>query len=156
MKRYLKSFIPDFRPNTNPISFDLRDFDDKDFCPFDYGEAGVYIISTTDGTQYTYPNGKKNPIVYIGQSNNILRRLRDEHYYKGLKRLLCDKDYGLEDNIQLASRYQYMYYNGSKVDVYKCRGNQDAKDLESWLLNCFYQKYRSLPVGNGARSYGKD
>ena len=32
-------------------------------------------------------------------------------------------------------------------------GKQDPKNLESVFLNQFYQKYRSLPVGNGARSY---
>ena len=46
-----------------------------------------------------------------------------------------------------------MYYNGAHVDVFKCRGYQDSKNLESLFLNQFYQKYRALPVGNGARSF---
>ena len=154
MKQYLKSFIPNFR--LPDASFDLRDFGDPDFkCPVRRHEIGVYIISTTDGTKYTYPNSKKSPIIYIGMSEDLLRRLKDEHFTKGLKRLLDNPNWGLEYNIQLASRYQYMFYNGSHVDVFKRRGPQDAKNLESMILNQFYQKYRAIPVGNGARSFGR-
>ena len=153
MKQYLKSFIPDFRPIKGlDASFDLRDFMEDDFvCPVYRDDMGVYIISSTDGTKYIYPNGKKSPILYIGMSDDLLRRLK-EHYYR-LKLLLDNKDYGIEDNIMLASRYQYMYYNGSHVDVFKCRGYQESKNLESILLNQFYQTYRAIPVGNGARSF---
>lgn len=155
MKRYIKAFMPDFRPVTGPdVSFDLRDFQRREFaCALGYGEAGIYVISATDGTKYTYPNGRTSPILYIGKSDDLLRRLRDEHYYKGLKRLLDDPDFGIAENIQLSPRYQYMYYNGSNVDVFRCKGNQDSKNLESLFLNQFYQKYRALPVGNSARSY---
>ena len=157
MKRYIKSFMGDFRPSKGmDASFDIRDFGDGSFiCPVKDGDMGVYIISATDGTKYPYPNGKRSPILYIGKSDNLLRRLRDEHYYKGLKRLIDNPDWGIDENWQLCSRYQYMYYNGSHVDVYKCLGKQDAKDLESMFLNMFYQKYRALPVGNAARSYGR-
>lgn len=84
MKRYIKAFIPDFRPLLGPdISFDLLDFQEEDFvCPIEKEEAGIYIISTTDGTKYIYPNGKSSPILYIGKSDNLLRRLRDEHFSK--------------------------------------------------------------------------
>lgn len=157
MKRYIQAFMPNFRPQKgSDASFDLLDFQIENFdCPVGKHEAGVYVISSTDGTKYTYPNGKKSPILYIGKSDDLLRRLRDEHYYKGLKHLLDDKDYGIADNIQVAPRYQYMYYNGCHVDVFKCKGKQDAKNLESIVLNQFYQKYRALPVGNAARSFGK-
>ena len=158
MKRYIKAFMPDFRPTTGiDLSFDLLDFQDISFrteLPLANGESGVYIISATHGTKYTYPNGKTSPIIYIGKSDDLLRRLRDEHYYKGLKRLLDNKDYGINENIQIPSCYQYMYYHGSHVDIFKCRGTQDSKNLESLILNQFYQKYRALPVGNAARSYG--
>ena len=154
MKRYLKSFLSDSR--LPDASFDLRDFKDKDFrAPVRQHEIGVYIISATDGTKYTYPNGKRSPIIYIGMSEDLFRRLKDEHFTKGLKLLLDDSEWGLDKNWQLASRYQYMYYNGSHVDVFKRRGPQDAKNLESIILNRFYQTYRALPVGNGARSFGR-
>ena len=155
MKRYIKAFMPGFRPATGPdASFDLLDFQDKEFvCSLDNGESGIYVISATDGTKYTYPNGNTSPILYIGKSDDLLRRLRDEHYYKGLKRLLDNPDFGIAENIQVSPRYQYMYYNGSHVDVFKCKGKQDSKNLESLFLNQFYQKYRALPVGNSARSF---
>lgn len=158
MKRYIKTFLPDFRPvRGTDASFDLQEFEDKDFdCAIKKGDIGIYVISSTDGTKYTYPNGKKSPIIYIGKSDDLLRRLKDEHYTKGLKRLLDDPDWGIDNNYQLPSRYQYMYYNGSHVDVFKCRGKQESKEMESLFLNQFYQKYRALPVGNGARSYGKE
>lgn len=155
MKRYIKNFIGDFRPLRGiNASFDLRDFGKLDFdCPIKNGDKGIYIISSTDGTKYLYPNGKRSPILYIGKSDDLLRRLRDEHYYKGLKRLIDNPDFGINENHQLASKYQYMYYNGSHVDVYKCLGKQESKNLESLFLNQFYQTYRALPVGNAARSY---
>lgn len=153
MKRYIRAFLPGFRTKVD-ASFDLRDFADADFeCPIQKSDKGVYIIS--GDTQYTYPNGKKSPIIYIGKSDELLRRLKDEHFTKGLKRLLEDPDWGIKDNFQLASRYQYMYYDGSHVDVFKRRGKQESKELESIILNQFYQKYRALPVGNGARSYSQ-
>ena len=152
MKQYLKSFIPDFREPD--ASFDLRDLEDPDFmCPVKRHEIRVYIISATDGTKYIYPNGKISPIIYIGMSKDLLRRLIE--HYKNLKELLVDKNYGIDNNEQLHSRYQYMCYNGSHVDVFKRRGPQDAKNLESILLNQFYKKYRAIPVGNGARSFGR-
>ena len=152
MKRYLKSFLSDHR--LPDACFDLRDFEDIDFlCPVVRHEIGVYIISATDGTQYIYPNGKRSPIIYIGMSEDLLRRLIE--HYRNLKELLADNNYGIDNNKQLPSRYQYMYYNGSHVDVFKRRGPQDAKNLESIILNRFYQTYRALPVGNGARSFGR-
>ncbi len=154
MVRYIKAFMPDFRTVRGvDASFDLRDFSDKDFCPIGKTDGGIYIISATDGTKYVYPNGLKSPIIYIGKSDGLLRRLRDEHYTKHLKLLLDDPDYGLENNWQMASRYQYMLYNGSHVDVFKCRGKQESKYLESLFMNQFYKKYRAIPVGNGARSF---
>jgi len=155
MKQYIRAFYPDFRPSRGAdASFDLRDFEDKDFkSPIKRGDIGIYIISTTDKTKYIYPNGKKSPIIYIGMSDDLLRRLRDEHFHKGLKHLLDDPDFGILENIQIAPRYQYMYYNGSHVDVFKCKGKQESKYLESLIMNQFYHTYRSTPVGNGARSY---
>lgn len=151
MKQYLKSFMPDFRQPD--VSFDLLEFKDLGSeCPIRRNEVGVYIISTTDGTGYINPNGMKSPVIYIGMPEDLLRRLK-EHFTKGLKRLLDNPDWGIEQDTQLASRYQYMYYNGSHVDVFRRRGPQDAKNLESMILNRFYKKYRAIPVGNGARSF---
>lgn len=136
MKRYIKAFIPDFRPSLGPdISFDLLDFQEEDFvCPIEKEEAGIYIISTTDGTKYIYPNGKSSPILYIGKSDNLLRRLRDEHFSKGLKRLLDDPDYGIADNIQIAPRYQYMYYKEVMWMFLDAEGNRSPKIWSRYFL----------------------
>ena len=39
---------------------------------------------------------------------------------------------------------------------YRKDNTQDANNLESQILWKFYEKYRSLPVGNGARSFEKE
>ena len=154
MKRYIKNFFPDFRCKKGPdCSFELTDFGRKDFeCPIGH-ESGIYIISTTNSVKFKYANGKESPIIYIGKSDDLLRRLRGEHYTKHLKVLEDNPDYGIAENFQMSSKYQYMYYNGCQVDVYKCRGKQESKELESIFLNAFYQHYRSIPVGNAARSF---
>lgn len=156
MKRYIKAFLPNFRPVRGcDASFDLESFSGEEFdCGLSHDDMGVYVISATDGTKYKYPNGKESPIIYIGKSDDLLRRLKDEHFGKGLRHLLNDPDYGLKNNEQLASRYQYMFYNGSRVDVFKCRGKQESKEMEVSFLYNFYREYRALPVGNGARSFG--
>lgn len=156
MKSYIKAFLPNFRPvRGTDASFELNSFTEENFdCGLKHSDMGVYVISATDGTKYTCPNGKKSPIIYIGKSDDLLRRLRDEHFGKGLKPLLDDLDYGLKNNEQLASRYQYMRYNGSMVDVFKCLGKQASKEMEVSFLYNFYKKYRALPVGNNARSFG--
>ena len=45
MKRYIKSFLPDFRPvRGSDASFDLVVFADKDFeCPIEYGDIGSSV-----------------------------------------------------------------------------------------------------------------
>lgn len=157
MKKYIKAFYPDFRSVKGPsCSFELTDFDSTDSRPpLQKGDQGIYIISATNGIKFTYANGLQSPIIYIGKSDDLLRRLRDEHYYKHLRVLIEDKDWGISVGRWMPSKYQYMYYNGCHVDVFKCLGKQDSKDLESIFLWRFYQKYKALPVGNNARSYPK-
>ena len=155
MKSYIKAFYPQFRPIVgSDFSFNLRWLEEQEYdLPLASKVSGVYIISSTDGTKYIYPNGKRSPILYIGQSSDLRNRLQE--HFRGLQCLLRDCDYGLADDIQIAPRYQYMYYNGSYVDVFKCRKSQESKDLESIILNQFYKTYRALPVGNAARSFCK-
>ena len=54
MKRYIKAFIPDFRPSLGPdISFDLLDFQEEDFvCPIEKEEAGIYITEVSQVNKY--------------------------------------------------------------------------------------------------------
>ena len=39
--------------------------------------------------------------------------------------------------------------------VPKCKGTQSAKEFESRLIANFHYTYRSMPVGNGARSFSQ-
>ena len=147
-------FLKDFRQKRGyDFSFNLLKNKEKLDELEDF--AGVYIIEAADHTKFSCPLGNSS-IIYIGKSDHIKRRLK-EH----LSRLLFlekDEDYGIYDDNQgwLSSRYQFMHYCGAKVYVYKCLGKQDAKNLEAELLWHYYVKYRSLPIGNGAKSYRKD
>ena len=158
--KYIKQFMgADFRKAEGVnASFDLLDFEDSSFdCGIGLGKAGCYIISATK-RNFEYANGKKSPILYIGCSNDLYRRLHDEHYLKHLAVLRADKDFGIGKTsiiCQMADKYQYMLYSGCHVDVFYCKGKQDEFDFESYLLASFYDIYRCTPVGNGARSYGK-
>ena len=127
----------------------------EDDIPVDtIGHAGVYVIETTDGTRFNYPKGKSK-VIYIGMSDDLRVRLRDHR--RELNELWKNIDYGIynESEPWPSNRYQYMRYHGAKVFYYKCRGEQDAKNLESRVMWAFYTKYRALPVGNAAKSYAK-
>lgn len=157
MPNYIKIFMgADFRAKSGPdLSFNLKDclYDSEKIkhLPLEH-KQGCYIIST-EQQQLTYANGKKSKIIYIGLSDDIKRRLINEHFGKHLKCLMQDKDFGLNDNLQIQDKYQYMLYLGAHVDVFYVRGNQNIKTFESTLIYQFYNYYRSMPVGNGARSF---
>ena len=159
MPSYIKRFMGfDFRAVQGPdVSFNLKDYfynpENVKDLPIE-NRPGCYIIST-DKQELTYANGKKSKIIYIGLSDKIKRRLKEEHYCKNLKCLLGNKNFGLQDNRQMQDKYQYMYYLGAHVDVFYARGNQDIKRFESMLIYQFYNHYRSMPVGNGARSFAE-
>lgn len=112
--------------------------------------SGVYVIVAADKTKFIYPRGK-SPVIYIGKADNLHRRLR-EH----LRRLRDLEEYDEEwlyAHKETQSRYQYLKSFGGRVFTFHTLGKQDAKDLEALILWRFYEKYRSLPVGNGARSF---
>ena len=129
--------------------------DDPKGLPFDMeGYSGVYIIETTDNFKFPYPAGKSK-VIYIGKADELRSRL-SQHRHR-LNRLNNSKgEWGMaEEEPWVGSKYQYMYFHGAKVYYYKCRGQQEAKEEESRIMWAFYQKYRALPVGNGAKSYSK-
>lgn len=145
-------FLKDFRQRQGAAGGFVLDEDD---IPEDTRRrAGVYVIETTDGFKFPYPKGKSK-VIYIGKSDNLMTRLKEHR--KSLNDLWEDADLGIyDDGPWPFSRYQYMRYHGAKVYYYKCLGNQEAKELESRVIWAFYQKYRALPVGNGAKSYSKE
>lgn len=115
--------------------------------------SGVYIIVAMDKTKFVYPNGLSS-VIYIGKADNSRRRLL-EHLSSLNQQKRNDEDW-LINHIQAHSRYQYIKFHGGKVYTFHClKSTQDSKNLESEIIWRFYEKYRSLPVGNGARSFGK-
>ena len=130
--------------------------DDEDGVPSDArGHSGVYVIEAADGFKFPYPKGKSN-VIYIGKADDLYSRLLQHRHH--LQELQASRgEYGMdEDEPWVSSKYQYMYYHNAKVFYYKCLGQQDPKNLESRVMWAFYQKYRALPVGNGAKSYSKE
>lgn len=129
----------------------------EDFADKVKNMRGCYIISSTT-RNFEYANGKKSPILYIGLSDKLYKRLHDDHFVKHLKRLIDNPNFGLEDPVvitQVQDKYQYMYYAGARVDIFYCKGVQNQKEFESRLIASFYETYRSMPVGNGARSFSQ-
>lgn len=152
---YIADFMYDgFRSEEGTdLSFDLKKWDETYVDKLD-GRKGCYVISSTR-KKFTYPNGEQSRVLYIGLSNNLYKRLGT--HFRNLKKLMDNPDYGVEGNniTMLANRYQYMYYHGARVDVFFCKGKQSEKEFESMLMTYFYCKYRSVPVGNGARSFSQ-
>ncbi len=138
-------FIKEFRPirGCDGEVYNLKD-DDLSELP---ARDGVYIIASPQ-TTFVYPKGVSK-ILYIGKANSIRRRLKEHQKHL---RDVCD-DKSAEQ--WFFDRYNYMKYHGARVYYYLCRGNQESKDLESWIIWSFYNKFGSMPVGNGARSFSK-
>ena len=117
---------------------------------------GVYIIVSADNTKFVYPKGN-SPVIYIGKADNLRRRLSE--HLKSLENVHQYEDLWLKkDKYQPPSRYLYMkYYGRARIYTFHCLKNtQEAKNLESQILWKFYERYCSLPVGNGARSFKKE
>ena len=115
--------------------------------------SGVYIIVAEDKTKFVYPLGT-SPVIYIGKADNLRRRLRE--HLQSLNYVVANEEGDLRNHIEHCPRYHYIQYHGAYIYLFHClKKTQDAKELESFILWKFYEKYRALPVGNGARSFGK-
>ena len=94
--------------------------------------------------RFILPKGK-SPIIYIGKADKLKARIQQHirHYH-----------YNDPKSSWVYSRYNYMKMEGG-VDVYylRIKGKESPKILESKVLENFYDKYESLPVGNGAFSF---
>ena len=147
------SFLKDYRPKQGADGGFLLDSDDG--LPFDMeGYAGVYIIEATDKFRFPYPAGQSG-VLYIGKADELRSRLIQHR--QRLNRLNKTKgEWGMaSEEPWVSSKYQYMYKYGARVYFFKCKGKQEAKEEEAKIMWAFYQKYRALPVGNGAKSYSK-
>ena len=106
---------------------------------------GVYVLLTGDGTLFQYPVGR-SPVLYIGQSVNLRRRLGDHSEWA--KQAKSNRRREL-----YYPRYEYAERFGVKF-VYLCtRGRVAAKKLEKILLARFTNKFRGWPVGNSGGSW---
>ncbi len=114
---------------------------------------GVYIIVAEDKTKFIYPLGNSS-VMYIGKADNLRRRLRE--HLKNLQETRINERNLSTERIVSPSRYHYMDHFGAYVYIYNClKETQPAKDLEATIIFKFYEKFRALPVGNGAMSFGK-
>ena len=145
MKRDLL-FIKAFRP-IQGIDGEIQNLEEADLTDVST-KGGVYIIASPK-TKFVYPKGESK-IIYIGKANAIRRRLKELQQH--LRSAIND----LNDEWWRFDRYNYMKYHGAKVYYYLCKGKQESKNLESRLIGMFYDKFGSMPVGNGARSFECD
>lgn len=139
------TFLNGFRDKSG---FDLEIADlSKGILDDTPSEEGVYVICSRNA-KMIYPGGNSR-ILYMGMAKNLKRRIK-EHFsnlQSAIDNLASDKPKWF------FSRYNYMAEFGAHVYIYKCRGKQDPKNLESRLMWWFYNKYKANPVSNGARSF---
>lgn len=135
------------RENIGPdICLDLTK-DDLSIVP---NIPGVYIIVAADGTTFQYPNGK-SPVMYIGMSTHLYDRLKS--HADNTRRIELQIEDFQRMSYQCHHRYHYFRTFGAKVYIFTRRGTQPPKSQESIYIGKFYEKFLSLPVSNGARSF---
>lgn len=145
--KYSQAFRPETKYNAE---LDLTEDEIKEVTT----GPGVYIIVSSKGIKYVYPKGTSS-VIYIGKADNLRRRLRE--HLSNLTDLRDKEEYYLSNCRQTQPRYNYMRYHGAHVFLfYSRKKTQDAKNMEAEIIGKFYEKYRSIPVGNGARSFTKE
>lgn len=103
--------------------------------------AGAYVLGATDPTMLVYPWGS-SPIYYIGKANNLRKRLSDHKKFTlGARKKHAEVNWW--------PRYQYGAAFGTTVAWYSVKGQQNPNDLESDLIDNFYDTYGALPAANG-------
>lgn len=149
MKRcfsFIKEYISKERAS-HKMEGPIAVFDDAatldDICD----KKGIYFIVSRKH-RFIYPAGA-SPIIYIGKADNLRQRIR----------IHCRETQTAKKEWKtkwVYSRYNYITMPGG-ADVYYLTTitSENAKNLESKALEDFYDRYRALPVGNGAFSYRK-
>lgn len=146
MNRELYDFLKKFREPDGYLQ-DLCNCCDFNSLP---DKSGAYIFLSQE-QKFVYPNGKSS-VIYIGMSNKLDFRIKKHHSH------LCElKKLSKKEILQYwyYSRYHYINQFRCQVFWFTTRGTQEAKNLECILIGQFYDKYLSLPIGNGAFSYYK-
>ena len=109
---------------------------------------GAYIFVSYD-QKFLYPNGSSK-IIYIGKAENLRQRIQT---HKRIITEVSNLKKSDKNSYWYFARYQYLAKFGGKLYYFTRKGSQEAKNLENLLLEEFYDRYLSLPVGNGARSF---
>lgn len=103
--------------------------------------GGVYILLTAPGITFRYPR-YSSPVFYIGQAQNLKRRLCDHLRWSADAR----------DNRKEALYYpvyEYAAAHGGRYTYILTKTRRTPKKLEDIVLACFAERYRSWPVANG-------
>jgi hypothetical protein len=141
-----------FRPKAEPYRFVMFDYKTKELIEklpdWIVNEQGIYIITSDDNTSFIYPNGNSR-VLYIGESTHIRDRLLEHRM--GIKHNLDSSVISMGS--QDFQRYHYMKAFGARVYIFYVLKKQVSKNLEAYVLGKFYERYHSLPVANGARSF---
>lgn len=146
MKNEIRPFLKEYENREKYIGC-IRDRDAIEDVP---EIEGVYIIASKE-QKFIYPNGE-SAIIYIGKSVNLRARLLEHHR---LSEAMFNSRKDELNGDWYYSRYQYIRKFGGKIFYITRRGTQDGKDLEMDIIEKLYDRYLSLPVGNGAFSFGK-
>ncbi len=111
-------------------------------------EPGIYVIFSRE-QKFIYPNGQSR-VIYIGKSDNIRNRM--SVHFNAYKRI---KSMTKAEKIEYWRSYRYFYMDKFDAGIawFTTRGTQTSKQLETKIMEFFYDKYLALPVGNGAYSY---
>lgn len=128
--QYIKGPLSVFEQGSNDINT-INDF-----------PAVYFFVSKKQ--HFILPTGT-SPIIYIGKSDKLRTRIMQHinHYRNEDPRKVLSY-----------SRYNYMKMEGGTELYYlRTQGKEDSKSLESKVIENYYDKYKALPVGNGAFSY---
>ena len=120
--------------NTSELIIDLLEWDENVLPE----TGGAYVLGTSD-TMLTYPWGT-SPIFYIGRAGNL--RARVAQHRKGIDSARKNHDE------YWWPRYQYGAAFGAHVAWYSRHGQEDPKNIEAILIECFYEAYGAIPVAN--------
>ena len=111
-------------------------------------KPGAYIL-LSHGTRFIYPHGTSK-VVYVGMSSNLKNRI--DGHFRNLTKIRSIYLNQIKD-YWYYSRYNYLDRFGCKLYWFVNRKNETPKELESLIIEAFYSRYHSLPIGNGAFSF---
>lgn len=101
-------------------------------------ESGAYVLGTADGTMLVYPWGT-SPIYYIGMASSIRTRLSSHRNFT---------EKAIKDHTEnWWPQYQYGAAFGTSCVWYLSK-EKDPKNVETTLIDSFYQTYGAIPVAN--------